>query len=933
MIFQIYTRLAKYRLLNILLLITALTSINFTLSAQKTNIQYLSGTDKDHTVNWDFYCTDGRNSGKWTTIQVPSCWELQGFGTYNYGKVKLEKQSEEQGLYKHKFKVDPSWKGKLINLVFEGSMTDTEVKINGVSAGKTHQGSFYRFKYDITKLLNFTSDNLLEVKVSKKSANKSINYAERAVDFWIFGGIYRPVFLEALPQAHIEHLSLDAKATGQLNLHVATKGQVATVEALVEDLVTHKILKVLTAPATNQFTQLSSQLSNVKLWSPEFPNLYLLKVNLKNKSGVIVHTEHKKFGFRTVELRPKDGFYLNDAKVLFKGVNRHTFWPSSGRTSSKKISINDVKLMKDMNMNAVRMSHYPPDEHFLDVCDSLGLMVLDELTGWQNKYDDTTGHRLVEQLVKRDVNHVSVVMWANGNEGGFNFNLDQDFRNYDLQKRPLIHPWARFESTDTKHYPSYNYILNSALYDDKVYFPTEFLHGVYDGGHGAGLDDYWNLMMKHPYGAGGFLWVFADELVERKDKLDSLDGSNSDAPDGILGPYHQKEGSYYTIKEIWSPVFIAQKSVGSSFKGLLEVQNRYLFTNLNQCTFTWELKSYRAGLKIGQQQLVATGKAKMLSLKPGGNGWLDLNLPVDWQKQDVLYLTARNPQKEEIFTWSWPIGDAKTFIKPWLAKSTTHATAISTSEDENQLRLSDGELKVYFSKKTGYLEKVIKGEQILNLKDGPALAGVDQQLSSFTHTKTDNGYAVKASYKGKDNSLIVDWTFATGLPIKLNYTYEQKGEADFMGISFNYPEDKIKGVKWLGRGPYHVWKNRLKGLQYGYWEKLYNNTVTGESGWQYPEFKGNYAEWRWLQLENEEFPFKVFTESDHLFLQMLKTPSPKGAFNDNTTVNYPNGNLGFMDFIQPIGTKFSKTTEMGPQSQKNIQLNGRISNVLWFDFR
>ena len=910
-----------------------LCSTSFLANAQRTGIQYLSGIDKDNTVTWDFYCTQGRNSGKWTTIQVPSCWELQGFGTYNYGKVKLEKQSEEQGLYRHSFRVDPKWKGKLVNLVFEGSMTDTEVKINGASAGKMHQGSFYRFKYDVTKLLKFDSDNLLEVTVSKKSANRSVNGAERTVDFWIFGGIFRPVFLEALPQVHIDHLSLDARADGRFNLQVATKGQAATVEAIVEDVVTRKVLKVLTAVHDNQLTALEGQFQNVRLWSPEFPNLYLLKVNLKNKAGAVIHTEQKKFGFRTVELRAKDGFYLNDAKVLFKGVNRHTFWPSSGRTSSKKLSVNDVKLMKDMNMNAVRMSHYPPDEHFLDVCDSLGLMVLDELTGWQNKYDDTTGHRLVEQLVKRDANHVSVVMWDNGNEGGFNFNLDQDFRKYDLQKRPLIHPWARFEDTDTKHYPSYNYILNSSLYDDKVYFPTEFLHGVYDGGHGAGLDDYWELMGRHPYGAGGFLWVFADELVERRDKLDSLDGSNSDAPDGILGPYHQKEGSYYAIKEIWSPVYIAQKNIGKAFKGRVQVQNRYMFTNLDQCSFSWELKSYRNGLKVGQQQSASKGNTKTISLKPGGIGWLELDLPVGWQKQDVLYLTARNPQQQEIFTWSWPIGEAKDFISAWTAKKPGNAGTISSTEDENQLVISDGELKVHFNKKTGYLEKVGKGEKILSLNDGPVLAGVDQQLVSFTHGSSGSGYTVKAVYKGKDNSFTVDWSFASGVPAKLSYSYEQKGEADFMGITFNYPEDRINGMKWLGRGPYHVWKNRLKGLQFGYWEKAYNNTVTGESGWQYPEFKGNHAQWRWLELDSKEFSFKVFTESNDLFLQMLKTPSPKGAFNDNTTVNYPKGNLGFMDFIQPIGTKFSKTTEMGPQSQKNLQLNGKISNVLWFDFR
>src|SRR5690349_24990037 len=151
--------------------------------AQTKEIKYLSGTDNIHTVTWDFFCTGGRNSGKWTTIQVPSQWEQQGFGSYNYGRDyktygKNFRFADEQGLYKYNFSVPAAWKGKEVNIVFEGSMTDTEVKINGKSAGSVHQGSFYGFKYNISKLLKYGKDNLLEVTVSKSSANESVNKAE-----------------------------------------------------------------------------------------------------------------------------------------------------------------------------------------------------------------------------------------------------------------------------------------------------------------------------------------------------------------------------------------------------------------------------------------------------------------------------------------------------------------------------------------------------------------------------------------------------------------------------------------------------------------------------------------------------------------------------------------------------------------------------------
>jgi beta-galactosidase/beta-glucuronidase len=161
----------------------------FNAFGQQTIVKYLSGTDKDHTVQWDFFCTDGRKSGQWTKIAVPSNWELQGFGTYNYGHDKVK--ANEQGLYKHEFTAG-NWQNKKVFIVFEGSMTDTKVMVNGKQAGPVHQGSFYRFKYDITGLIKSNTTNLLEVTVDKTSANSSVNDAERRnSDFWVFGGIYR----------------------------------------------------------------------------------------------------------------------------------------------------------------------------------------------------------------------------------------------------------------------------------------------------------------------------------------------------------------------------------------------------------------------------------------------------------------------------------------------------------------------------------------------------------------------------------------------------------------------------------------------------------------------------------------------------------------------------------------------------------------------
>lgn len=689
------------------------------LRAQGTETMFLSGTDKDHTKKWKFYCTAGRNSGKWTTISVPSNWELQGFGKYNYGHDKDTVRGKEKGLYKYPFKVPASWRGKTVNIVFDGSMTDTEVKINGQSAGVVHQGSYYRFKYDITKLLQYGKTNLLEATVAKHSANESVNDAERRGDFWLFGGIFRPVFLEALPATHINRIAVDAKADGSFKANVYTQGTAA--DEVVGQLYTLDGQKAgaefrSAVAAGGAATRLQTTLSQAKLWTPESPNLYRVAFTLR-KGGQPVHTVDKRIGFRTVELRERDGIYVNGAKVKFKGVNRHSFWPTSGRTTSKALSILDVNLMKDMNMNAVRMSHYPPDDHFLAACDSMGLMVLDEVAGWHANYDTPTGTKLTEEMVVKDETHPSIVVWVNGNEGGHNFDLDPVLDQMDLQKRPIIHAWQVFRGTDTQHYINYDYGNGTHLQGHNVVFPTEFLHDLYDGGHGAGLQDYWEQMWAHPLSAGGFLWDFSDAGVVRTDKGGILDTDGNHGADGILGPYREKEGSYFTIKEVWSPVFFERREITPAFDGSFRVQNRFHYTNLNQCKFTWKLAQL-PGPGSKAAPVTKTGTMAAPSVTPGGTfGTLQLALPTDWQRHDVLYITAQDPAGREIYTWSWPIARPDAVAKQLIRLDGPNAARLT--ETDSLYTVAANGVELTFSRKSGVLRTVRNAKGVIPLTQRP----------------------------------------------------------------------------------------------------------------------------------------------------------------------------------------------------------------------
>jgi hypothetical protein len=902
----------------------------FNAFSQATIIKYLSGTDKDHTQQWDFYCTGGRQSGLWTKIAVPSNWELQGFGSYNYGGDKVK--SNEQGLYKHHFFAE-AWKGKRVFIVFEGSMTDTKVKINGKEAGPVHQGSFYRFKYDITELVKFNAQNLLEVTVDKMSANESVNNAERnRSDFWVFGGIFRPVYLEVVPATFIDHTAVNAKADGSFQLDVYAKNLRGdeTIEAQVKKLDGENVGRPFSVAANTTADHLELKNTFIKplLWSAEYPNLYQVVIAVKNKQGTVHHIKQK-FGFRTIELRVNDGFYVNGAKTVLKGTCRHSFWPETGRTLSHKVQLMDVKLMKEMNNNAVRMSHYPPDQDFLDVCDSLGVYVLDELTGWQAKYDTLVGHKLVKEMVVRDVNHPSIIFWDNGNEGGWNTLLDNDYALYDPQKRVVLHPWSNFDGADNHHYPDYNYILKTVATGKDVFFPTEFMHGLYDGGAGAGLEDFWSQMMLYPHNAGGFIWAFLDESVIRTDKNNTYDGDGNRAPDGILGPHREKEASFYTIKEIWSPVYIKPQPIDKTFDGKIEVENRYAFTKLSQCKFKWQLVKFpSADGKITKANVLAAGVPLPLELAPGEKGLLNLHLPAIWAKSDALYLTAYGPHNEELFTWSWAI---KPPVGAALAAANTPALPVTGTETGNELVVKCDGISYYFDKGTGYIEKVVKPATVISLSGGPVLAGINTTLKEFTYKATGKQYVVEADYQG-DATLHIKWTFTSGQSVKLEYTYVQSGDADFMGITFNYPEGKVTGMKWLGRGPYRVWKDRLPGQKFGVWHKNYNNSITGET-WGYPEFKGYHAEVNWAVIENKESPFTVYTDNKNMYLQLYHPAKEMDALkNNNVEPSFPSGDIGFMSGISPIGTKFQAAKSLGPQGQKNQNTGQPVSGALWFKF-
>ena len=269
---------------------------------------------------------------------VPTCWDVEGFGTLNYGQPGPF--SSEQGKYRHRFQLPASWQGQTVYLVFEGVMTDAEAWLNGQSAGPKHQGAYYAFKYDITKLAKFGAENLLEVTVDKESAEPSINKAERRADYWDYGGIFRPVYLEAVPTQHVERVAIDARHDGAFTMDVYTEGATAanSIQAQVMDMSGNAVGAPLAQSLADGKAPFRPSLIRRNSGPPR------PRISIKSKSASCRPMTHRALLPATFWIpydrgREGDGLYVNGQRIVLKGAAGTPSGRSPGALPAREISI------------------------------------------------------------------------------------------------------------------------------------------------------------------------------------------------------------------------------------------------------------------------------------------------------------------------------------------------------------------------------------------------------------------------------------------------------------------------------------------------------------------------------------------------------------------------------------------------------------------
>jgi hypothetical protein len=443
-----------------------------------------------------------------------------------------------------------------------------------------------------------------------------------------------------------------------------------------------------------------------------------------------------------------------------------------------------------------------------------------------------------------------------------------------------------------------------------------------------------------------------DQGVVRTDLNGIVDCMGNFGSDGIVGPHMEKEGSFYTIREIWSPIQISATS--SEFKSFtsqnlvlgkqLSILNAYNFTNLKDCSlhYRWIDLPYYGGTS---EKRITEGTMPLPSVEPGTS----ITLPLPEGNGTMLELTAFDPHGMEVMTWR--------FLKKnqFPSDFTFGVKSQTETETDNALTVTVGQTSYTFSKKDGRLMEVKTGKHSYSLSNGPrfvAAKRADRSQDGFYNHDDKEAFQKKTQYteyvdqgifdgfeltnghlsvRYRHGSLqTVDWYFFDDGSVYLSATTTFNGVVDLMGICFDYPETMVKSKQWVGKGPYRVWQNRIEGPQYGYWQNNYNDPIPGES-WEYPEFKGYFAGVQWIKLNTSEGSIGISPS------HVLQHPTYIGVYTprdgrDHLLYDLPETGIALLRVIPAVRNKVNTTDLNGPSAQPYWSKGkGTISAILKFE--
>jgi len=887
---------------------------------QAATVQLLNGQWRFHWVkspaerSVDFYLP-GFDDSNWPLIDVPSNWELQGFGHPIYresGMLKgpapyLDPAYNPVGTYRKTFALPKAWAGRRVVLHFGSVASAMTLWINGRYVGYS-EGSKVPAEFEVTSHLQ-PGQNLLAVEVMRWCDG---SYMEDA-DFWRLSGIERDVYLYTTPQTRVADVAIDASLDaayrdGRLTASVdvaSTQDATGTVSLQLLDgagrRIVHESRRFTAASIAQTPLSFDLKIKTPQPWTAETPALYTAVISLLDGQGRVTQALTQDVGFRTVEM--KGGCLLvNGVAVKFRGVNRHEHDPVRGRVMTEARMIEDIRLMKAANINAVRTSHYPNHPLWYRLCNRYGLYLIDEafietqgvdfdslrtlsmLPAWRGAFFDR-----MQRMVERDKNHPAVVAWSLGNESG-DGQAFIDLYHWTKKRdttRPVIFEMADQRAHTDVFTPMYAraYVLKdyAASHRERPLILCEYAHAM--GNSVGNLGDYWDLIEAHDQLQGGFIWDWVDQAFPLTVNGETCWGYGGDyvppetarpsnfCINGLVAADRRPNPHLAEVKRVYQPVAVHAVHAEA---GRFAVINRYDFLTLDHLEWQWQLE--------GDGAILARGLIPARRVAPHDTLEISVPLPAIRPEPGVLYtvnfsftLKGETP----LLAAGHEVAEAQ-FVLP-AARPRTHVpvlkTAKMTRRSTDSLLVITGDhldFEIRFHRRSGALLSYrYHGTELIS-------SGLEP---NFWRAPTDNDYGNHmvrrqgvwrdaASNRqlrslemwqnsNRDVEVLADYAIPAGQSRHtMHYRIFANGEMvvtqRFVPGSVHLPElprlgsrlflnPALRRVAWLGRGPGESYVDRKRGSRIGRWASPVDSL-----NFRYvrPQGHGNHCDVRWVALHN-----------------------------------------------------------------------------------
>ncbi|MBN2274436.1 MAG: DUF4981 domain-containing protein [Bacteroidales bacterium] len=859
------------------------------------------------------------NMRNWDQIEVPSDWQMKGYDHPIYVNIRYpwnEKYPEipmeynPVGSYKRNFKLPRSWKDREIILHFAGVNSAFYAWVNGQYIGYSEDSKTHA-EFNITNMVK-PGKNSVAVQVFRWCDG---SYLEDQ-DFFRLSGIERDVYLYSIPRMHISDFFIRADLDNayhdgkysveyeMTNADTLQTGNCAVEIALYgpeQQVVLKPVRQIIQLSAGEKKTfHFSAEVNDPLKWSAETPNLYYTVLSVLSPDGSILETVSSQTGFRRAEI--KNGVLLvNGVSVLLKGVNRHEHDPVNGHVITKESMINDIRLMKSLNINAVRTSHYPNDPLWYKLCNKYGLYLIDEANieshGIGYHPDKTLGNKpewlkshmdRTIRMVERDKNHPSIIIWSLGNEAGNGSNFMATYRwiKERDKTRPVQYERAELEENTDIYCPMYASIGHIENYAKKKQarplIMCEYMHAM--GNSEGNFKDYWDVIEKYEQLQGGFIWDWVDQGIQCTAGNgikyycyggdfgpDTVPSDGNFCCNGLVQPDRSLNPHALEVQKVYQ--YIKTKPVDLA-KGIIEVQNCYNFLNLSMFTMKWDITA------DGQEMV--TGAIDIPPVKPGDSYLLTISypeyklIPGAEYFLNIRYVFNHDyslmKQNQEIAREQFPLPGH--IVKNKIIPDSLPDLAIS--ETDERITLSSGPFRIEFSKESGLMtslmfkdiETIVKSPEpdfwrIPTDNDfGNGMprrckiwknAGSNRILKSFNINAVNSKQVnILSEYELHDAGavLLMKYIIYGSGDIFITQTFNPAGrelpEIPRIGMQMHLPAD-FNEVSWFGRGPFENYEDRKYAAHVG----VYTTTVDAlNHAYIRPQETGYRTDVRWLTINS-----------------------------------------------------------------------------------